>query len=839
MSKKSDLLGASAISLIALASIAIADGAYAQAKSPAAAAAAESGGGGSLDAIVVTARKREESLLTVPVSVAVMSAAAIEGAGVKNLTELSRFTPGLFSEPHGSGSTVNRGQYHLVFRGLSTAQGLVFIDGAPYGGSGEPGVTDVARIEVLEGPQSVYFGRSTYSGAVNFVTKDPTNYFKGSVSEDAYTYGGSDTRASVEGPLIKDVLTARVALRSSVFAGQYRDSLFPSERLGSQSTKSGSLALSFTPNKSFKVTSYYSWGKDEDGGTEVAAVRSAGSGVLFNCNLGGTGGGYWCGDLPKGSQIPLASIGDHNNMDPFTYNEIVNNARHTPLPFSSHWLDHFGIKRIVHHAHINASYTTDSGWDLSAQLAADSTKFAQIRSIIGSDTSNIPNPLRPTGAALATACAAPTGTAANQPCYTPATIQLTTFANSQVYDASGELRLSSPQDKRLRATAGASYYSLWGPSAGSIGILSTGRLNSGGGGVRNRVMTPAVFGGIYFDVTDKLTLNAETRYQWDGITQHQSFPTNGPEFHQVYTSFSPRLTANYKISPDNMVFATWSRGYKPGGFNSAVASLAPSAQAQLPGINIAYAQEKLDNFEIGEKGQWFDKRLRTVLTLYRMKWTNGQVNQSTFVTLPSGATQSVSAIATLGAVDLKGIEFEGEYLFNRHLSLSATFDYADNIIKSYVYAPNGPKIKNSTNVNGNTLEYAPKVTLSISPTYKADLAHGWTWNARVDYLYQSRYYIDASNIASVGASNRVNAHLGFTAPSHFNIEFYVKNLFDDDTLVDAVKNSDFAYSASGACPPCYTAAAPPILNGASSALNLIFLGLPQKRTFGVRANYDF
>jgi iron complex outermembrane receptor protein len=841
MSSKSLLLSSTAVVFAALAftaGSASAQTVVVAAAAAAAAAAPSASGGPALEQIVVTARKREESLLSVPVTVAVVSAAAIEAADIKNLTELSSFTPGLYSVPIGNG-TVNRGQYHLVFRGLSTSQGLVFIDGAPYGGSGEPMVTDVARIEVMEGPQSVYFGRSTFSGAVNFVTKDPTNYFKGSVSEDAYSYGGSDTRASVEGPLIKDVLTARVALRSYAFAGQYRDGVVPSLRLGNQSTRSGSLALTFTPNKNFRASGFYSWTKDEDGAGDGVTIRAGGPGILFNCNLGGTGGGYWCGELPKGGQYPLVSIGDHNRMDTFTNNEIVNDARHTPLPFSSHWLDHFGLKRVVNHAHLNASYTADSGWDLSAQLALDSTKFVQIRSVLGLDTENVVNPLRPTGAALATACAAPAGSAANQPCFTPPTVQLTVMLMNQIYDGSGELRLSSPQDKRLRATAGASYYSLWGPAAGSIGVLTTGRFNSGGGGARSRVMTPALFGGVYFDVTDKLTLNAEARYQWDGITQHQGFPSFGPEFHTVYTSFSPRLTANYKISPDNMVFATWSRGYKPGGFNPQLYNQPASVLAQLPGINLAYDQEKLDNFEIGEKGQWFDRRLRTTLTLYYMNWNNGQVSQSSFVVLPNGANGSIAAVATTGKVNLKGLEFEGDFAATRHLTISGTFDYSDNKIISYVYTPTGLKIRNSTNVSGNTLLWAPKVTFSLSPTYKAELGNGWNWSARLDYLYLGKIYVDHTNSAWIGASQRVNAHLGFAAPKHFNVDFYVKNLFDQDTPQEAGVSSDFAFSPSGACPPCYTAAAPPIENGAQSVLNAIFVGLPIKRTFGVRATYDF
>ena len=82
------------------------------------------------DAIVVTARRREENMLTVPIAVSVMGSAAIEATGVNDLSEVAQFTPGLFIKPQGSGSTVDRSQARLVFRGLSTSEGPIFIDGA-------------------------------------------------------------------------------------------------------------------------------------------------------------------------------------------------------------------------------------------------------------------------------------------------------------------------------------------------------------------------------------------------------------------------------------------------------------------------------------------------------------------------------------------------------------------------------------------------------------------------------------------------------------------------------------------------------------------------------------
>ena len=132
--------------------------------------------------IVVTARKVEENLMVVPMSIAAVTAADIQSAGVKDLSTLSLYTPGLFVQ-YGAASTAGTAR-QLTFRGLSVSTGQVFIDGAPYAGTGNPPVGDVERVEVLVGPQSAYFGRSTFEGALNYVTKDPGDTFKGQINAE-------------------------------------------------------------------------------------------------------------------------------------------------------------------------------------------------------------------------------------------------------------------------------------------------------------------------------------------------------------------------------------------------------------------------------------------------------------------------------------------------------------------------------------------------------------------------------------------------------------------------------------------------------------------------------
>lgn len=797
--------------------------------------------------IIVTARRREENLMKVPVAVAVMSEADIQNTGVKNLQELSQFTPGLFSQAQNSGIRNDRGGVRLTFRGLSTASGTIFIDGAPYSGAGQPDITDVARIEVLKGPQSVYFGRATFSGAVNYVTQRPGNEFRGRVNADFSSFDGADGRLMVEGPLIGDLLSARVSVRGYTFGGQYKNGLTRRD-LGERTTRAVSVALASSPSDKINLSAYYSYQLDDDGPTDSYAIKIVGPGPTLTCNLGGTGGPYWCGELPKLSDLVPSLIGGVNTLDPFTRSELIDNARGYPvLPFRSDWLDHYGLKRLVHHGHFRADFSTNSGWEAAILLAYSRTKLSQLTSQERRDTTFTPNPFHPTGAALAAACAAAQpGPLFTNACFTPASIQLTTFNSSLVNDGSAELRISSPQDKRVRGTIGASYYRVWGPPGGNRGIQNNGRLiNGGGGGLDAGVSTPAVFGGLYFDATDRLKLSAEARYQWDGISQQQVFPILQPQLKGTFRSFSPRVTADFQITPRSLLYATWSRGYRPGGFNAGLLGLTPAVLVQLAGLgtNIAFEQEKLDNYELGHKATWFDNRLRTTVAAYHMSYTNGQVANQNFFTNANGSTASVTVISNVGRIRLQGIELEADFAATRNLKLTGSLGYADNKILAYVYTPNGLRIRNSTNVDGNQTDQVPKLTISLSPTYTRNISGNWDVFTRVDYSYRSKIFIDPTNVAWLGARHMVNAHFGFTNGSALRIEGYVKNLFNDDTLLEANKGSESHYAPNATCtaavPTCYNPALPLVVSPGVSVLNSIGIALPVKRTFGVRASYEF
>ncbi|MFO1426170.1 MAG: TonB-dependent receptor plug domain-containing protein [Steroidobacteraceae bacterium] len=138
-----------------------------------------------LEEVTVTARKTEESVLSVPLAVTAISAEAIEKRGIKDITDVATYTPSFRFQNQAVGRN-DRGFKQYVIRGmvpnsaLATRQAAtLFVDGAPAAGGNVSGLTDIERVEVVKGPQSAFFGRSTFAGAINFVTRAPGYEWKG------------------------------------------------------------------------------------------------------------------------------------------------------------------------------------------------------------------------------------------------------------------------------------------------------------------------------------------------------------------------------------------------------------------------------------------------------------------------------------------------------------------------------------------------------------------------------------------------------------------------------------------------------------------------------------
>jgi iron complex outermembrane receptor protein len=758
---------------------------------------AQDSSGPQLEEVTVTARRRDENLMQVPLAISALGSTAIEDIGLKDVLELSDFTPGMYASVGGNGRT-DRSQTRLTFRGLSVASGLAFIDGAPYAGTRMPDITDVERVEVLKGPQSAYFGRSTFAGAVNFISKAPADTFKGRVKAEATSYDGADIQLSLEGPILGDALGVRVNARHYTFGGYYTNGGDPSSRMGTERTDSITASFLSEPTDSLTIRSLLGFAVDKDGVANTAALKA---GSELTCNLGGTGGAYWCGELPGVrdlNQRTVISVNDR--LDPFTYSELIDNAKQYPVTFDPHFNDEFGFKRETAIAHLRGDYEFDGGFALSSTTAWHSTKTQSINDQLYRDGREVPNPafgVRP---------------------FTPEWRQFTLLIQNEVYDFSQELRLTTPDEWSVRGTVGANYFRQWGPKNTNSGVSPTGRHT--GSQQKTKIETPAVFAGLYWDVIDLVTLGFEGRYQWDKIEQQAVFPNVGPKLEETFKSFSPRVTVDYKYAPNSLVYALYARGFQPGGFNTSLVGQPQSIIDQIAqvGSNVTYKQEQLDNFELGWKSTWFDNRLRTTLALYSSEWSDGQVSNEVFVTRPDGTLLSTSVTQNIGKIDMHGAELETQLAVTDDFTIAATFDWSYNEIKSYLFVPGGVKIQNQADVSGNRLNGTPEFSWTLSPSYRHALNETYDWFARLDYRGRSKVYVDATNHAWIAPVNLLNLRAGISN-DQLRLEAYIDNVTNDDNMTEGVRANDVFFS--------------------NSVLNEIRLGLPDKRTVGLSLSYDF
>ena len=394
------------------------------------------------------------------------------------------------------------------------------------------------------------------------------------------------------------------------------------------------------------------------------------------------------------------------------------------------------------------------------------------------------------------------------------------MTQSMRYDGSQEFRVTSPQEARLRGTIGGNWFYTRTPG-NSTGGFQTGATGIIAQQTREVTSTPAVFGGIYYDIAENLTVSAEARYQWDKITSQQKTPALGRLFSETFKSFSPRLTIDYKYAEDSLAYVLWSRGYRPGGFNATLINADPVVLTQLAvlGAFPNYLQEKMDNFEIGLKSTWLDNRVRTRIAAYHAPWRNGQVSQSLNINTQAGGVLVAMVTTNVGAVDLHGIEAEAEAQITDQLNIRANFNWQASKVKDYVSAIT-IRINGSDKVNGKSFPKAPQMVWTVSPTYTDTLSGDWDWYVRGDWKYRGKYYADVSNVAWISPSNIFDLHLGIKNES-LTLEVYGMNLTDD---------MHFQTAQQGNHTLCCLGA---------STVNGLQLYLPDKRQFGAKASYKF
>ncbi|MCB1624406.1 MAG: TonB-dependent receptor plug domain-containing protein, partial [Pseudomonadales bacterium] len=255
------------------------------------------GGTAMLEEVVVTARKRVESIQDAPLTIQAFTNTQIEERGVQSISDLAKFAPGL---TFNAGSS--RAASDFSIRGMTQISAVgdnrrdlvtVFIDGVPYiGNPSGIGSDDLARVEVIKGPQSALFGKATFGGAISLITTTPGNELKGRVSATAGTYGDYRLSGAIEGPLVENRLSGRLVVDGRQFDGFYRNAF--GGRLGETDERYVAGTLNFTPTDDISIRLRYSKRDDEYGPAATTLIARSDE--------------HNCGPFPGFQTRPLAGL---------------------------------------------------------------------------------------------------------------------------------------------------------------------------------------------------------------------------------------------------------------------------------------------------------------------------------------------------------------------------------------------------------------------------------------------------------------------------------------------------------------------------------------------------
>jgi iron complex outermembrane receptor protein len=751
--------------------------------------------GGQLEEITVTARKQAESILEVPFAVTALTAEDIAERNIKGILDLKDSTPGLYLAETNTGRN-DRGLVTLVFRGIyspsltaASDAALLFVDGAPVLSGQLATLQNVERVEVLRGPQTAQFGRNTFSGALNIVTRTPGEEWAGNVSAEFDENSSTEFSGAVEGPLLAETLSFRLAAMTRDYHGTW-DNNWLGGRLGDRSTDSASLTLHFHPGENVRLKLFGELTEYQDG--PGASYDFVGS-VAGNCDLNGDGRVDWfCGKAPDPANY-ANRVGNGSRLDTIFQTQVIDRFS----MFSDNVADGPGLGLEALNSHAILDWDLPGGYAFQAMAAYHSTKSQVIDEGSRESTENLP-------------CTSPA-------CLRPFVLWQF-LVERDLKDRYFEARISSPREQAVRFMLGTSYVDA---DVASSNVAGEGPPPTGARFFSNtgitRINTKGVFGALYWDVTDRFTTSAEVRWQSDDVRNE---PFGSPlRLGDKFESVGGRIAVRYDLSERIHWFANVGNGFRPGLFNSRLLTLAPEGVAVLQslGAKLTVDEEKIEQVETGIKGRFLDGRLQASLVGYLGRIKDQQVVNNALVPIGGGVTTLISYTGNTGKSDLRGIEFEGAANLGGGFGLDFSAAWNETEIKQ-AFCGNCIALFQNPNTAqiGSSFINAPKFQANLVGKYAASFGTDGDWYTRLEYVHTGSTYGDEPNFSESGDRNVLNARVGVNWKS-VNVELYGLNLSDDTTPIGVDRGTDF-----------------PSFNG-----NGFRLAFPERRRFGVRANYRF
>ncbi|WP_235890285.1 TonB-dependent receptor [Sandaracinobacter neustonicus] len=681
---------------------------------------------------MVTAQRRTENSQRVPVAIQTVSGEAIENAGYTSITDLQYMAPGLQYDPTQGAAFQIRGVGTTSFDFSNAKSVNVVVDDVVMDAqraNGLIGLVDIARVEVLMGPQGTLFGKNSTSGVIAVSTNRPVlgeQSVRGSAS-----YGEHNDR-NLNGT-VNMALGDDAALRFSLFDNAqdgFGKNVTLNKLVGSTHDYGGRVRLLVDPLESFSILLSADYGHHWD-----SSVRTPVSGQ------------------PAGVTALLNGLGVY----PGPKNADTADSEYGQIETEEWGLSARMDAKLGTHSLTSITAYRQSGynnWTPANLLPID--KFAYIPYNLGR--------LRTEKVSQEIHLASPSD-------------QKLTYLVGLFYN-----RLEARQDQYQWATLGAPVYTNGVPTkvlyalSGAIGETgNTSRFHS----VNE---SAAIFGQVQYNFTDSLRLAVGGRYTHDNNSQGLDYVYLDPEpiigFTPVFvgTSAPPvyrfgrvkgnnvsiRVSPEYQIADNAMVYASFSTGYKPAGIAFVGNKYAP------------YEDETVKAWEVGLKSEWFGRRLRVNLDVFRSDFTDFQATILTRVPDGQGGYLLATAIGNAGGLRSQGVEATVTARPVSDLSFTLSGTYTDAKFTDYVYNA-------TTDYTGTRLPNSPDWSATALVDYTPRLGDNMGLKLHADYAWRSKYWtvVGQPDYSLVPAYGLVNVRAGvLLLDDRLEVGAYARNLFD-------------------------------------------------------------
>lgn len=722
--------------------------------------------------VVVTARGRDERLHDVPLAISAISGDSLKQSGSQDLRDIAQLSPGLIVVDAGAQfytTPTIRGLAQLNIQNGSIENNVgVFLNGVYLQNAGAINLSllNLERIEVVKGPVSALYGRSTFAGAINYVTKRPSS----TLSATADGTIGTDRRYAVSGSLsgpLSNGLRATVGGVYDSFGGTWRDPVNGNPAGGYEKKDVfASVEVDLSAGARLSLNGYY--GKDRfDPPAEYHLTN--------NCALANGQFQQYCGRIPEGSVIEV----------PDAYQSGAS-----------------GNDRDV--KHFDANLTADIGTYTATFIAGYNDLRTRQFLEINNRRDGLTYGLVPG----------------------PGTINLNEYYgdNNRSEDYSFDGRIASPEDNALRFSAGAFYFNSSGRQQSNIS-LNKSLLPQGQTGINsflaNLWLTPGAvpsalrneaktsgdqysgFGEGELKLGGGVSVAQELRYTSETKRIHvlssalSATATFAP-LKQTFEYWNSRSTLRYKPSDDLMLYASAANGTKSGGFNG---------RATLP-VDASYDPEKNWTYEIGAKGVLFDRRFTYEVAVYHIDAKNLQI-----LGLNSDPNNPGQVVKNFGAARNTGFEIQTRTKLSRELGFDLGFAYTNprftggSVDAQYAgicaALPScAPKLINGTlpgskviDIDGNPLPRQSRVQITSALDLTLPVGNDWTLGGFVKYEYQSKQYNETANFSSYAPTHNLGLRASLTNGGVTGT-IWVENLLNQTQAYSAFYNiriTDFVF----------------------------------------------